>query len=399
MAGNKSVVYHGTRDLRVETVPYPKLEHNNRKLEHAVILKVVSTNICGSDQHIYRGRFIVPKGHVLGHEITGEVVEKGSDVELMDIGDLVSVPFNVACGRCRNCKEARSDVCENNLVNPDADLGALGFDLKGWSGGQAEYVLVPYADYMLLKFGDKEQAMEKIKDLTLISDILPTGFHGCVSAGVKPGSHVYIAGAGPVGRCAAAGARLLGAACVIVGDQNPERLKLLSDAGFETIDLRNSAPLRDQIDQILGKPEVDCGVDAVGFEAHGLGDEANTETPNGALNSLFDVVRAGGAIGIPGIYVGSDPDPVNKDAGSGRLHLDFGKMWTKSIRIMTGMAPVTNYNRHLTEAILWDQMPYLSKVMNIEVITLDQAPDGYAKFDKGSPAKFVIDPHGMLKNK
>merc|ERR1712093_337821 len=112
MAGNKSVVYHGTRDLRVETVPYPKLEHNNRKLEHAVILKVVSTNICGSDQHIYRGRFIVPKGHVLGHEITGEVVEKGSDVELMDIGDLVSVPFNVACGRCRNCKEARSDVCE-----------------------------------------------------------------------------------------------------------------------------------------------------------------------------------------------------------------------------------------------------------------------------------------------
>merc|ERR1712093_155316 len=146
MAGNKSVVYHGTRDLRVETVPYPKLEHNNRKLEHAVILKVVSTNICGSDQHIYRGRFIVPKGHVLGHEITGEVVEKGSDVELMDIGDLVSVPFNVACGRCRNCKEARSDVCENNLVNPDADLGAFGFDLKGWSGGQAEYVLVPYAD-------------------------------------------------------------------------------------------------------------------------------------------------------------------------------------------------------------------------------------------------------------
>jgi glutathione-independent formaldehyde dehydrogenase len=239
--------------------------------------------------------------------------------------------------------------------------------------------------------------MEKIRDLTLISDILPTGFHGCVSAGVKPGSHVYIAGAGPVGRCAAAGARLLGASCVIVGDQNPERLKLLSDAGFETIDLRNTAPLRDQIEQILGTPEVDCGVDAVGFEAHGLGDDAKSEMPNGALNSLFDVVRAGGAIGVPGIYVGSDPNPVDKDAGSGRLHLDWGKMWTKSIRIMTGMAPVANYNRYLTEAILWDRMPYLSKALNIEVITLDQAPDGYAKFDKGSSSKFVIDPHGLLK--
>jgi glutathione-independent formaldehyde dehydrogenase len=239
--------------------------------------------------------------------------------------------------------------------------------------------------------------MEKINDLTLISDILPTGFHGCVSAGVKPGSHVYISGAGPVGRCAAAGARLLGAACVIVGDQNPERLKLLSDAGFETVDLRNKAPLRDQIEQILGTPEVDCGVDAVGFEAHGLGEDAGTEMPQGALNSLFDVVRAGGAIGVPGIYVGSDPDPVDADAADGRLHLDWGKMWTKSIRLMTGMAPVTNYNRQLTEAILWDRMPYLSKVMNIEVITLDQAPDGYAKFDKGSPSKFVIDPNGMLK--
>ena len=396
MSGNKCVVYHGTRDLRVETVDYPKLEHNGRKLEHAVILKVVSTNICGSDQHIYRGRFIVPKGHILGHEITGEVVEMGVDVETLSIGDLVSVPFNVACGRCRNCKEGRSDVCENDLVNPDADLGAFGFDLKGWSGGQAEYVLVPYADYMLMKFPDKAQAMEKIRDLTLISDILPTGFHGCFSAGVKPGSHVYIAGAGPVGRCAAASARLLGAAGIIIGDQNPDRLKLLSDAGFETIDLCNPVPLRDQIEQILGQPEVDCGVDAVGFEAHGLGTDADDEQPHAALNSLFDVVRAAGKIGVPGIYVGSDPNPVDTDAATGRLHLDWGKMWTKSIQVMTGMAPVTNYNRQLTDAILWDRMPYLSDVLNIEVITLDDAPDGYAKFDQGSPSKFVIDPHGLL---
>lgn len=396
MTGNKCVIYRGTRDLRVERIAYPKLEHQGRKLPHAVILKVVSTNICGSDQHIYRGRFSVPQGTVLGHEITGEVVEMGADVEMLSVGDLVSVPFNVACRRCRNCKEARSDVCENPHVNPDAHVGAFGFDLKGWAGGQAEYVMVRYADFMLLKFPDKAQAMAKIRDLTLISDILPTGFHGCVSAGVKPGSHVYIAGAGPVGRCAAAGARLLGAACIIVGDQNPDRLKILQDAGFETVDLRSSAPLRDQIAQIVGQPEVDCGVDAVGFEAHGLGADAELEQPHAALNTLFDVVRAGGKIGVPGIYVPSDPSPVDADAGRGRLRLDWGKMWLKSIQVMTGMAPVTNYNRQLTEAILWDRMPYLSKTLNIEVLTLDQAPDGYARFDAGSPSKFVLDPHGLL---
>ncbi len=396
MSGNRGVVYHGTKDLRVETFDYPKLEHNGRKLEHAVVLKVVSTNICGSDQHIYRGRFLVPEGHVLGHEITGEVVEMGADVELLQIGNLVSVPFNVACGRCRNCKEARSDVCENDLVNPDADLGAFGFDLKGWNGGQAEYVMVPYADFMLMRFRDKAQAMEKIHELTMISDILPTGFHGAYTAGVKPGSHVYIAGAGPVGRCAAASARLLGAACVIVGDQNPDRLKLLSDGGFETVDLRETTPLPDQIEAILGQREVDAGVDAVGYEAHGLGGEADSERPHAALNSLFDVVRASGKIGVPGIYVGADPAPSDADAGQGRLHLDWGKMWTKSIQVMTGMAPVQNYNRMLTEAILWERMPYLSKVLNVEVITLDEAPEGYARFDQGSPSKFVIDPHGLL---
>lgn len=396
MSGNRSVVYHGPRDLRVESTDYPKLEHSGRKLAHGVIVKVVSTNICGSDQHIYRGRFTVPHGTVLGHEITGEVVEVGADVENVTAGDLVSVPFNVACGRCRNCKAARSDVCENDMVNPDANVGAFGFDLKGWAGGQAEYVLVPYADFLLMKFRDKDAAMAKIGELTLVSDIFPTGFHGCVSAGVTAGSHVYIAGAGPVGRCAAVGARLLGAACIIVGDANPERLQTLKHAGFETIDLRHSVPLRDQIAEILGSPEVDCGVDAVGFEAHGLGDNFGDEQPHAALNTLFDVVRAGGRIGVPGIYVPQDPQPVDDDAGVGRLHLDWGKMWLKSIQLMTGMAPVTNYNRQLTEAILWDRVPSLRDALNVRVVPLKDAPDAYAEFDAGSPAKFVIDPHGLL---
>jgi glutathione-independent formaldehyde dehydrogenase len=219
MASNRGVVYMGPRKVEVQSLDYPKLEGpGGRKCDHGVIHKVVATNICGSDQHIYRGRFVAPQGMVLGHEITGEVVEVGRDVEFIKVGDLVSVPFNVACGRCRNCKERHADVCMN--VNPDVDCGVYGFNLGGWQGGQTEYHMVPYADFNLLKFPNKDQAMARIKDLTLLSDILPTGFHGCVTAGVTTGSTVYIAGAGPVGRCAAAGARLLGASCIIVGDIN-----------------------------------------------------------------------------------------------------------------------------------------------------------------------------------
>ena len=157
----------------------------------------------------------------------------GRDVEYIKVGDLVSVPFNVACGRCRNCKERHTEICMN--VNPDLDCGAYGFNLGGWQGGQTEYHMVPYADFNLLKFPDKDQAMGRIKDLSLLSDILPTGFHGCVVVGVTTGSTVYIAGAGPVGRCAAAGARLLGASCIIVGDVNQERLALVQKAGYEIV--------------------------------------------------------------------------------------------------------------------------------------------------------------------
>lgn len=131
-----------------------------------------------------RGRTTAPEGLVLGHEITGEVVEVGRDVEFIQKGDLVSVPFNIACGRCVMCKEQKTHVCLN--VNPDRTSSAYGYvDMGGWVGGQSEYVMVPYADFQLLKFPDKDQAMEKILDLTMLSDIFPTGFHGAYSAGVK----------------------------------------------------------------------------------------------------------------------------------------------------------------------------------------------------------------------
>ncbi|UGA38413.1 alcohol dehydrogenase catalytic domain-containing protein [Chromobacterium haemolyticum] len=209
MTGNRGVVYLAPGQVEVKSIPFPELASPaGRKLGHGVILKVLSTNICGSDQHMVRGRTTAPAGLVLGHEITGEVIETGGDVETLRIGDLVSVPFNVACGRCRCCKEQHTGVCLS--VNPARAGGAYGYvDMGGWVGGQAEYVMVPYADFNLLKFPDRDQALAKIRDLTCLSDILPTGYHGAVSAGVGPGSTVYVAGAGPVGLAAAASARLL----------------------------------------------------------------------------------------------------------------------------------------------------------------------------------------------
>jgi len=209
MAANRGVVYTGPGTVKVQSIAYPEFKTpQGRKIDHGVIVKPVTTNICGSDQHMVRGRTAAPTGMVLGHEITGEVIECGHDVEFIKKGDLVSVPFNVACGRCRNCKERHTDVCLN--VNARQAGGAYGYvDLGGWVGGQAEYVMVPYADWNLLKFPDKAQALEKIRDLTCLSDILPTGYHGCVNAGVTTGSTVLISGAGPVGLAAAASAFLL----------------------------------------------------------------------------------------------------------------------------------------------------------------------------------------------
>lgn len=394
MAGNRSVVFRGVKNMQVEDLDFPKLQMpNGKKAPHGVVLKIVASNICGSDLHIYRGSFPAPEGMVMGHEMTGEVVEIGSDVEFLKEGDLVSVPFNVACGRCRNCRNGRTEVCQT--CNPDADSAAYGFNLGGWDGGQAEYLFVPYADFQLLKFPDRDQAMEKIRDLALLSDILPTAFHGLMEAGAKPGSTVYIAGAGPVGRCAAAAARLLGASCIIVGDHDKDRLALMERNGCETIDLNEDVPLQDQIEKILGEPMVDCAVDYVGTEAHGIGKDADKEDPAYAINQVIDVTRAGGATGIIGIY-GPDPLADSKDEQNGIYPIEFGNAWIKSPKITAGQAPIMHYNYELMQAILWDRMPYLSDMLQTKVIGLDDAPQAYADFDNSSQEKYIIDPHGMI---
>ena len=400
---NKAISYAGPGKVEVIDTEYPEFvlkdgpgvnpANIGRRVDHGVILKTVATNICGSDQHMVRGRTTAPEGLVLGHEITGEVVEVGRDVEFVKVGDLVSVPFNISCGRCRNCQEGKTGICLN--VNPDRPGSAYGYvDMGGWVGGQAEYVLVPYADWNVLKFPDKDQAMEKILDLTMLSDIFPTGFHGAVSAGVGVGSTVYVAGAGPVGIAAATSAHLLGAACVIVGDLNEDRLAQARGFGCETVDVSKGDP-KDQIAQILGEPEVDCGIDAVGFEARGHGKDASHEAPATVLNSLMDITRAGGSLGIPGLYVTGDPGAADEAAKEGSLSMRFGLGFAKSHVFVTGQCPVMKYNRGLMQAILHDKVS-IAKNVNATPIRLEDAPQGYADFDSGVAKKFVLDPHGLI---
>ena len=404
MASNRGVAYISPGKVEVQTIDHPELvlkdgpgvnpANVGRKLDHGVVLKVVTTNICGSDQHMVRGRTTAPPNLILGHEILGEVVEAGPGVEFIHVGDLCSVPFNIACGRCRNCKEGKTGICLN--VNPDRPGSAYGYvDMGGWVGGQAEYVLVPYADWNLLRFPDRDQALEKILDLAMLSDIFPTGFHGAVTAGVGVGSTVYIAGAGPVGLAAAAGAQLLGAAVVIVGDLNEDRLAQARSFGCKTVNVgEGSVP--DQLEQLLGVPEVDAAVDAVGFEARSEGHGANAkEAPATVLNSLMGVTAAGGAIGIPGLYVTGDPGAVDDAAKVGSLSISLGTGWAKSLSFTTGQCPVMRYNRQLMMAILHDKV-HIADAVNAKAISLDDAPQGYAEFDAGAATKYVLNPNGYI---
>ena len=392
MSKNRGVVYLRPGTVEVRDIEDPVLAApDGRKLDHAVILKVISTNICGSDQHMVRGRTTAMPGLVLGHEITGEIIEKGSDVEMLDVGDIVSVPFNVACGRCRCCKSQDTGVCLT--VNPSRAGGAYGYvDMGGWIGGQARYVMVPYADFNLLKFPDREQAMEKIRDLTMLSDILPTGFHGAVKAGVGVGSIVYVAGAGPVGLAAAASARILGAAVVMIGDFNKERLDHARKVGFEPIDLSASDRLGDMIAEVTGSNEVDSAIDAVGFEARG---HSGGEQPAIVLNQMMEITRPAGAIGIPGLYDTEDPGAVDNAAKQGSLSLRFGLGWAKAQSFHTGQTPVLKYNRQLMQAILHGRLN-IADIVNAQVISLEDAAKGYESFDQGAAKKFVLDPHGLV---
>jgi glutathione-independent formaldehyde dehydrogenase len=401
MPQNRVVAYQGAGKVRVEDIDYPKLQIPGdvveglglpRKASHAAILKLVATNICGSDQHMVRGRTTAPIGQTLGHEITGEVVEVGDDVLFVKPGDVCSAPFNIACGRCRMCNEGQTGVCLN--VNPARPGAAYGYvDMGGWIGGQADYVMVPFADFNLLRFPDRDQALEKILDLAMLSDIFPTGYHGAYTAGVTTGSTVYIAGAGPVGLAAAYAAQLLGASVVIVGDMVGARLAQARSFGCETVDLTQAGTLAEKIEQIVGEPEVDAAVDAVGFEARGHGKDA-AEAPATVVNDIMSVARVGAGLGIPGLYVTGDPGAMDEDAKIGQLGVRLGLGWAKSHHFTTGQCPVKRYNRQLMNLILSDKAQ-IAKAVNATVLGLKDAPHGYRDFDQGAARKYVLDPHGL----
>ncbi|MDR5749081.1 glutathione-independent formaldehyde dehydrogenase [Caballeronia sp. LZ029] len=398
--GNRIITFEKPLEMKVTTFKFPELiTPQGKSAPHGAILKIVTTNICGSDLHIYRGSFPVPKGMTMGHEMTGEVVEVGSDVEFIKKGDLVSVPFNVGCGRCYNCKHMRSEVCEN--TNTEVDCGAYGFNLGGWTGGQGDYLFVPYADFNLLRFPHKDAAMEKIRDLTLLSDVLPTAFHGFAAPDwpAAPayivGENVLIFGAGPVGRAGAACAKLLGAGAIIVADFIQERLDLLKPHGVETINLSDGTPIEEHLERITGHREVDRVIDYVGVDSRGFGADKDKVVAAAVTNAMLKYVRAGGTTSTVGVYC-ANPISKEADAKNGRMDLDWSNAWIKSPRMAAGQSPTANYNHALMRAILNDRMPYLTPMMNVKVIKLEDAPAAYKEFDAGSAFKYVIDPHGSV---
>lgn len=364
----RAVVYKGPFEVAVEDVADPAIQHPND-----VIVRVTSTCICGSDLHMYEGRTAAEAGIVFGHENLGIIQEVGSAVTTLKQGDRVVMPFNVACGFCKNCLAGFTGFCLT--VNPGFAGGAYGYVAMGpYPGGQAEYLRVPYADFNCLKLPD---GRENEADYALLADIFPTGYHGCELADVRPGETVAVYGAGPVGLMAAYSARLRGAAQIFVVDRVPERLAKAEEIGATPIDFTKGDPAA-QIRDLTDGEGSDKGVDAVGYQAQGH--DTGGEEPAAVLNSLVATVRPTGALGVPGLYVPSDPGAPDENSGKGLLLVAIGKLFEKGLRVGTGQANVKRYNRQLRDLIAAGKAKP-SFVVSHE-LPLDQAADAYDKFDK-----------------
>jgi glutathione-independent formaldehyde dehydrogenase len=365
----KAVTYKGPYQVAVEDVPEPQIEAPND-----AIVRITTTNICGSDLHMYEGRTSVEEDKILGHENMGIVEEVGQGVTRIRPGDRVSVPFNIACGTCRNCTAGWTSFCLRTNPTAGVDGAAYGYAQMGpYQGGQAEYLLVPFADFNLLELppGDEFE-----RDFTMLSDIFPTGFHGAQLAGVKPGDTVVVFGAGPVGLLAAHSSFLCGAARVFVADLEPDRLALAERFGATAIDIADVDPaefVRDATDG-LG---ADCGIEAVGYQAH---DQAGNEHPEMVLDALVNAVRTTGGIGVVGVYVPQDPQAATEGAKEGRIGFDYGTFFQKGQRMGAGQCPVKRYNTELRDMIIAGRAT--PSLLVSHELPLEQAPDAYEKFDK-----------------
>lgn len=364
----KALVYNGPRDVSIEEVPDATIEQPTD-----VLVKITSTNICGSDLHMYDGRTNLEKGKVIGHENLGEVIEVGNAVARVKVGDMVCVPFNVACGYCKNCESGFTGACLT--MNPGVAGAAYGFAGMGpYDGGQAEFLRVPYGDFNCLVL--PEDAKEKEDDYVMLSDIFPTGWHSTRLAGLMPGESVVIYGAGPVGLMAALSAKIQGASKIIVVDKYPDRLALASEIGAITIDFDKDSPV-EQILDLTDGAGADRGCECVGYQAH---DSDGDEQPNITMNHLVASVKATGGIGVVGVFVPLDPKADDVLQKVGKIEFDMGTFWTKGQSMATGQANVKAYNRYLADLIHADKAKPSWIVSHS--LSLDDAPGAYKHFDE-----------------
>ncbi|MFD8260593.1 glutathione-independent formaldehyde dehydrogenase [Streptomyces griseoluteus] len=365
----KAVVYERPFSVTVTEVDDPQIQHPND-----VIVRITSSAICGSDLHMYEGRTAAEPGIVFGHENLGVIEEIGDGVVSLSVGDRVVMPFNVACGFCKNCLAGETGFCLT--VNPGFAGGAYGYVSMGpYPGGQAERLRVPFADFNCLKLPEGD---ENETDYILLADIFPTGYHGCELAQVSPGETVAVYGAGPVGLMAAYSALLRGASKVFVVDRVPERLAKAEEIGAIPIDFTKGDPV-EQIKAQTNGEGTDKGIDAVGYQAQ-KGDESGHEEPAIVLNQLVETVRATGRLGVPGLYVPSDPGGPDEHAKHGQLLVSIGKMFEKGHKVGTGQTNVKKYNRQLRDLITSGRARP-SFVVSHE-LPLEDAPQAYEKFDK-----------------
>ena len=364
----KALVYNGPLDVQVKKMPDAKIERPTD-----VLVKITSSNICGSDLHMYEGRTNMEAGRILGHENMGEVIEVGKAVDRVKVGDRVCLPFNIGCGFCENCERGLTGYCLT--VNPGNAGGAYGFAGMGpFSGGQAEYLRVPYGDFNCLVL--PEGSEEKENDYVMLSDIFPTGYHATELAGVRPGDSVVIYGAGPVGLMAALSANLKGASQVMVVDVHKDRLQLAEQIGAIAIDDTEGGGVA-RILELTGGQGADRGCECVGYQCCNM---HRHEVPNLTMNNLVKTVKATGSIGVVGVFIPEDPGAKDKLAKQGQLAFDFGQFWFKGQRIGTGQANVKAYNRKLCKLIETGKAKP-SCIVSHE-LPLDQAPDAYENFDK-----------------
>lgn len=376
----KALVYRGPKKVRVEEVPDPKLEQPTD-----VLVQITTTNICGSDLHMYEGRTDVEKGKVLGHENLGRVIEVGSAVRRVKVGDWVCLPFNVSCGFCKNCDRGLTGACLT--LNPGTAGAAYGYAGMGpYDGGQAEYLRVPYGDFNCLQLPD--DAEQRQNDYVMLSDIFPTGYYATELADVQPGESVVVYGAGPVGLLAAYSASLRGASKIMVVDRHKDRLELAASIGAIPID-DSREPAVDQVLELTDGEGADKGCECVGYQAH---DPAGKEHPNMTMNNLVKSVRATGKLGVVGVFVPEDPNATDKLEQKGEIAFDFGEFWSKGLSMGTGQTSVKAFNRSLC-ALIESGRAKPSFIVSHE-LSLSEAPEAYKNFDARSPGwtKVVLKP-------